>query len=612
MSNRFVNPYHFVEIGDKCSKKSINEYPSKKGITGWIEYSVKTLTPVFITNVTNNKAFQKRFNVSNMHSYDFFSYEDLSGIQEGPVEPKAPVLPGSEIRGVIRSAFEAVTNSCLSVVDEDERIFRRPVEVKAGKPGILKKKGDKWYLYECERYGIKVKDNNKDKNRNFKSELKKYKWEHEIWFKEGGTYEKYIKKNKSNKVLFKLVSDISKTEKNGYEKGYLHKGEDFVKKHHDSIFCILNKNDNSIEIPKEVVENFKYSLKLYADSKINKHLKKGHNGYKHINPKDDFFLVYYHKVCDSLYYISPAAMGREVYKKRLKDILDTYSPCSSENCICPACKLFGFVSENGKNSKALASKVRFGDAEFVKTNSSLFHKPIVLNELSSPKISASEFYLKKPNEKAEYWTYDYVKSKHQNKKYVLNNPKILGRKFYWHQKIKKVEEAKEKSERNVGIRPLNAQAEFKGKIYFNKITEKELNTLIWVLTIGNSEEHAHKIGMGKPLGLGSIRFYCDSVKIRTLNAEGNNIKHAIEDRNYDINSIENELRNNPGFEDFLKLTNFEKAPTPVQYPSNNQNKEHYKWFANNKKGGKFHQNLTEVNVKYPYLKKNNNENNKKR
>jgi len=607
MGNRFVNPYHFVKIGDRCSRKPIEKYLSKERLTGWIEYSVKTLTPIFIPNTTNNMAFQKRFNIPDMHSYDFFSYEDLSNIVNEPESPKDPVIPGSEIRGVIRAAFEAVTNSCLSVVDEDEKVFRRSIDILGGKPAILEKRDNKWCLVDCEKYGIKIKDNKKDKNINFRGKLQCYEEGQKVWFKKGGKY--FTKKNNKNIYLYDVVSDISKTEKENYIEGYFHKGEAFSKKHHESIFVKNKDEDCKKYVSEEAVDNFKYSLKLYKDPKINKHLGKGHNGYEHINSKCEFFLVYYKEVGDPsnpYYYISPAAIGREVYYNRLKDMLGDYRPCSSENSVCPACALFGFVSESGENSKALASRLRFGDAKLVKTNNEygLFHKPVVLDELSSPKISASEFYLKKPNKNTKYWTYDYKIQENDKKSYIYS-PKILGRKFYWHQKIKHVSGAKEKSERNVGVRPLNPNAEFKGKIYFNNITEEELNTLIWALTIGESEAHAHKIGMGKPLGLGSVRFYCDCVKVRTVKAEGSRIKYLIENKDYDIFNMANELKKNPGFDDFMKLTNYADAPEPVEYPSvDGENKEHYQWFSNNKKKGKIRQNLTDSDVNNPYLKKN--------
>jgi len=52
------------------------------------------------------------------------------------------------------------------------------------------------------------------------------------------------------------------------------------------------------------------------------------------------------------------------------------------------------------------------------------------------------------------------------------------------------------------IKPINTNAKFKGKIRFENLTDIELGALLFVLDL--PEDCCHKIGMGKPIGLGSI------------------------------------------------------------------------------------------------------------
>jgi CRISPR-associated protein (TIGR03986 family) len=52
------------------------------------------------------------------------------------------------------------------------------------------------------------------------------------------------------------------------------------------------------------------------------------------------------------------------------------------------------------------------------------------------------------------------------------------------------------------IKPIQ-KASFKGKIYFENLSEEELGCLLFALDL--QEGCAHKIGMGKPLGLGSVK-----------------------------------------------------------------------------------------------------------
>lgn len=52
------------------------------------------------------------------------------------------------------------------------------------------------------------------------------------------------------------------------------------------------------------------------------------------------------------------------------------------------------------------------------------------------------------------------------------------------------------------IKPIKRNIKFKSRIRFENLTKEELGALLFVLDL--PENHYHKIGMGKPLGLGSI------------------------------------------------------------------------------------------------------------
>ena len=171
----FINPYNFVSLGPSCPRKSWDEYRQDNDntlLTGYLICRLYPRTPVFIPNTTQKRAFadevkkmvgsEKEFN--DCYSYDFFSYEDLSAKTDGsPASPPpVPIIPGSEIRGVIRSVYETITDSCLSTTNTSMVLHKRtPIP---GKPGILKRNGNgKWYLYSPEKVMLKVKHCDKDK-----------------------------------------------------------------------------------------------------------------------------------------------------------------------------------------------------------------------------------------------------------------------------------------------------------------------------------------------------------------------------------------------------------------------------------------------------------------
>ena len=91
-----------------------------------------------------------------------------------------------------------------------------------------------------------------------------------------------------------------------------------------------------------------------------------------------------------------------------------------------------------------------------------------------------------------YWTYDYKMVGNSCKLLKENRPELRGRKFYWHSDAweKYVNNNEEPTEMKQRIRSLRAKrgegktepTVFKFRVYFENITEEELNRLRWSLT----------------------------------------------------------------------------------------------------------------------------------
>jgi CRISPR-associated protein (TIGR03986 family) len=105
--HRFLNPYNFVRyleqrrpenhvLGD-CPPPPHDRYV---GLTGRITCTVEAKTPLFISD---SHAIEEK--PDDHKSYRFFQYDGK------------PALPASSLRGMVRSVFEAVTNSCFGVFD---------------------------------------------------------------------------------------------------------------------------------------------------------------------------------------------------------------------------------------------------------------------------------------------------------------------------------------------------------------------------------------------------------------------------------------------------------------------------------------------------------------
>jgi CRISPR/Cas system CSM-associated protein Csm3 (group 7 of RAMP superfamily) len=155
--------------------------------------------------------------------------------------------------------------------------------------------------------------------------------------------------------------------------------------------------------------------------------------------------------------------------------------------VCPACALFGLVAPGGLR----AGRVSVDDAVAIANSSEgqpgdagppgyPDHPVVWLPVLSSPK----------PQHEA--W-------------YTGPDGGAAGRKFYYHQpSIRTVTEAVVANTlQNQRVKPLGAGTVFELRVSFRGLTADELDLLLFALVL--EPDMRHKVGTGKPAGLGSIR-----------------------------------------------------------------------------------------------------------
>ncbi len=169
-----------------------------------------------------------------------------------------------------------------------------------------------------------------------------------------------------------------------------------------------------------------------------------------------------------------------------------FTACQNNTSLCIACRLFGMMPENQKTAQVFLGKVNIGDA-LVNKESLVFHEPIYTTILEAPKPRHQAFYLD------------------ADKRY------IAGRKFYFHHHgrlstedrlieiRKKPGEVSHESKkfRNQYIEPIDTETEFAARIDFTNLEANEFAALLLAITL--KPDMRHKIGYGKPIGLGSIR-----------------------------------------------------------------------------------------------------------
>ena len=166
----YVNPYNFISLNSTGCKR--DDYTSDETYTGFLECSLNTKTETIIPDTSKEIE-------TECPEFTFFNYQEKK--EDNGKIFYSPVIPGSEIRGMLRSDFEVFTDSCMSSVDIEESFISRSGIPK--KPGILKRDEDNhWHLYPAVRYSLHTTRGTSvagaysvDKNNNLKVDNLTYK-----------------------------------------------------------------------------------------------------------------------------------------------------------------------------------------------------------------------------------------------------------------------------------------------------------------------------------------------------------------------------------------------------------------------------------------------------
>ena len=173
-----------------------------------------------------------------------------------------------------------------------------------------------------------------------------------------------------------------------------------------------------------------------------------------------------------------------------------------------------------------ASRVFFEDAILIDNSEDSFYQPTSPKILSGPKPTTFQHYLEQPEN-----------ANRNNLNHWNSNTNIRGNKLYWHRKtsdnsndLYSWNEGRVRDDtQHTKICPVKAQKIFKGRIRFENLSEVELGALLFALDL--PENCAHKLGMGKPLGLGSVKI---SITNLFISDRENHYKKLFENTNWYI------------------------------------------------------------------------------
>jgi CRISPR-associated protein (TIGR03986 family) len=548
---RFLNPYNFVRPLDRprteghvlgnCPPPPHDRYVDGL-LTGRITCTVTAVTPLF---VSDSHAVEVGRN--GHRTFRFFEYGG------------EPALPASSLRGMIRSVFEAVTNSCFAVFDGKRLSYR----LEAGRaaalvPARVEKRDDgTWHLRLLTGFvplapgqrpkalyaaTLHLYDPIQGKRiRTPKVDLgglehgdpcyglveKKGVFTYAVQL--GRTKEELHQTRDSQLIVAGWVCiNNQNVENKRKERFFFRARENTVGPAHIPLPDSVRKAYEDLIADYQERHRDAVDARREAGHKPNEVVGRGRDAEmafsRYMYCKDDLELgdgtLVYVGLSGTLTdlhvdYIVPAAVPRVSYDHSIADLLWKHlHPCKAYETLCPACRVFGWVyraeGEEGKPSTgktvACAGRLRFSHGELVDDLGAL--EDITLAILSSPKPTTTRFYLRPKKGKPRDGLSDASVG------YDGNNV-LRGRKLYRHHgEANPVEyerataagfDGKDDQNRTVrGARRPGTGFEF--TIDFENLAPVELGALLWAIELKeNGKESCHRLGLAKPLGFGSVK-----------------------------------------------------------------------------------------------------------
>ncbi len=518
-------PYNFVPLPNKIAKVAeiaaeLTGHDSCKASlhTGHFEVKLETLTPLYIRAGRDSNSSK-----DSKENPDFF-YVDAAN---------NPVIPGSSIRGMLRNMLRIVSSGKIEGVSEKKLFFRamdksslrtyysrrmyesgsrRDNPKTAVKSGFLVHEGGEYKIRPCGMLRISretVESLDPGRKLHEGSPCWLNRQNSEVWVRHDCVTVQQIKATAGQ---------------SGFEKGILVISGNIRGKKSEFVFLPPTPVDlqNTIKVSDELIRNFhdrdqltQWQEKSFPKDKPEVDIRESAGWLlKKRALKDLKQPVFYLVENGSVTFLGRAQMFRLPYEHTAKDFIP--DGLAESNDIDYADAIFGFVrNEGGKQGEARSGRVSVGDATLCKEHPAhnLWlngNQPLTPKILSGPKPTCVQHYLVQDSTEND-----------QLKHYGSACPDetvIRGFKQYWHHAPLSSEEWKEciqatenqirtaESQYTTKIRPLMSGLSFSFKIHFNNLTDEELGALCWILHPLGPENHRfrHRLGMGKPLGLGTI------------------------------------------------------------------------------------------------------------
>ncbi|MEA5515830.1 TIGR03986 family CRISPR-associated RAMP protein [Nodularia sp. UHCC 0506] len=551
-NNRAFAPYNFVELPDENKLVLAQQLPNnncydEKRYTGYIECTLVTETPLYIRGGLTPNDFKNFGDLScNHQELEQVTSEEQkrwTNFFNNPANNR-PIIPGSSIRGMLRTIMEIVTYSKFHQVSGNQKLFFRAVAAPKLDPltGEYNKK-----LLDRDKNKVKAGYIQQQKDSTWliyiAKDIEKYPF---VWIKESLIPDdiELIKLNRTDykpqylEVKFDditqyktryIANQISKDNPNHKYSGYLVTSGNMIEgntegKSSRQYHCLIGEKTNDYkEIDPGAVEDYIAGLTEFQKKFFDENsgvLKNGCPVFFREPKPNEKVTLFGHSPNFRVPYTPSANNGRAA---SVTDFIPSRLKSSENSDIDMNEAIFGWVNKKSQD-QARAGRIFITDAM---VDDTIPEDQIWCQQNSDERITPPILATPKPTTFQHYLVQTDPDGKRENLKHYGSVPNqdtvIRGYKLYWHHKDvsnssiteDNSQEIKDKPKQYTKIRPINPQIRFHFKIYFDNLTEQELGALLWVLDLAkekekriyvkNNQEYRFSLGMGKPFGMGAVK-----------------------------------------------------------------------------------------------------------
>lgn len=560
-----VAPYNFVPLPDKmvAAQPPLDHdsyQPEPIAYTGWIECELETCSPTYVRGMLTEKQFAE-FGQGGADTLT----DDQKKVMAHffAVEKDVPLIPGSSLRGMIRQLMEIVGHGRMRYVSPTPTFTYRAVAAQADDPlrepyrevvgafarnvraGILQKKEDEWWIQPtllpsslnlAEKGAfLKVKERDipaKAIPRLYRLNSPNYK---PAWYEVSFDVETRRGKQGAYSAIIRIGSREDSYEYPGVlvcSGNMMETGDRTNRKNHTLILAIDNKSQ-PIRIDPQAIEDYRNGLTPFQEEltawggKGWGVLKDGApvfyvpdgNIVRYFGHSPNFRIPARLAVSGATRAANPRdfvpAHLRENPQPDLPDLVDAIFGCVGEAEEVEEKKGAGQVVRNRKvigPPDQRAGRVFFTDARFDSAAGELWYQgaPITPHVLSGPKPTTFQHYLVQDGQAGQNGHHPDNKVSLAHYGTPPNETQIRGYKLYWHKGTTPDIEAslaeRQHPKQLTQIKPIQAGVRFRFKVHFENLRPEELGLLWWALALPGEpdKQYRHKLGMGKPLGMGAV------------------------------------------------------------------------------------------------------------